>query len=92
MKKIFFITFVSMVALNASAQLMSLGFVKNCMTYERASYNNELFKKHFEEVEKNIKTAQIHQGQYKKPSSAKIAMLARETMRCQRSPKTAYKI
>ncbi|CAN5437011.1 hypothetical protein BH10BAC1_BH10BAC1_00630 [soil metagenome] len=42
----------------ASAQLMSLGFVKNCMTYSRSSYTNELFKKHYFMVENSIATAQ----------------------------------
>lgn len=42
----------------ASAQLMSLGFVKNCMTYDRTAYTNELFRKHYFTVENAIQTAQ----------------------------------
>ncbi len=43
---------------SASAQLMSLGFVKNCMTYDRAPYENELFKKHYFSVEKSVANPQ----------------------------------
>jgi hypothetical protein len=31
----------------ATAQLMSLGFVKNCIQYKRTTYTDELTKKHF---------------------------------------------
>jgi hypothetical protein len=37
---------------------MSLGFVKNCMTYNRTAYSNEMFRKHFFMVENSIATAQ----------------------------------
>jgi hypothetical protein len=46
MKKILIIA-LSIVSFSASAQLMSLGFIKNCMTYNRTSFENELFKKHY---------------------------------------------
>jgi hypothetical protein len=58
MKKIIFITLISVLSLNASAQLMSLGFVKNCMTYDRTALTNELFKKHYEVAERAVATAQ----------------------------------
>ncbi len=58
MKKIIFITLISILTFNASAQLMSLGFVKNCMTYDRTGLTNELFKKHYEIAERSIPTAQ----------------------------------
>lgn len=37
---------------------MSLGFVKNCMTYDRTAMTNELFKKHYDVVDRSIATAQ----------------------------------
>jgi hypothetical protein len=46
MKKIFFIT-LSIISISASAQLMSLGFIKNSMSYNRTAFENELFKKHY---------------------------------------------
>lgn len=59
MKKIFIIFIIaSLFSVNVSAQLMSLGFVKNCMTYNRTAYTNELFRKHYFTVENAIATAQ----------------------------------
>lgn len=59
MKKIICITFISFLAYTqTSAQLMSLGFVKNCMTYNRTALTNEMFRKHFFMVENSIATAQ----------------------------------
>lgn len=42
----------------ASAQLMSLGFVKNCMTYNRTAYENELFRKHYFKTDNAIESPQ----------------------------------
>ena len=42
----------------ASAQLMSLGFVKNCMTYNRTAYENELFRKHYFKTDNAIEAPQ----------------------------------
>ncbi|MCX6296349.1 MAG: hypothetical protein NTX97_09825, partial [Bacteroidetes bacterium] len=59
MKKALFICLISILTYtNANAQLMSLGFVKNCMTYNRTAYTNELFRKHYFVVENAVKTAQ----------------------------------
>lgn len=37
-----------------SAQLMSLGFVKNCMQYKRTTFSDELRKKHFLPVQDKV--------------------------------------
>lgn len=58
MKKLFVILIAVITYSSASAQLMSLGFVKNCMTYDRTAYTNELFRKHYFTVENAIQTAQ----------------------------------
>ena len=58
MKKITIITITALFSIHASAQLMSLGFVKNCMTYDRTAYSNELFRKHYFTTENAIATAQ----------------------------------
>ena len=58
MKKIILLSIAIISFNNASAQLMSLGFVKNCMTYNRTAYTNELFRKHYFTVENAIATAQ----------------------------------
>ena len=36
------------------AQQMSLGFVKNCMTYKRETYTDELKKKHFHLIQDKV--------------------------------------
>jgi hypothetical protein len=46
MKKLLIIA-LSIVSFSASAQLMSLGFIKNCISYNRSSFENELFRKHY---------------------------------------------
>ncbi len=38
----------------ASAQLMSLGFIKNCISYKRTTYTDELGKKHFFLLQDNM--------------------------------------
>ncbi len=58
MKKIIVILLAIFSFSTASAQLMSLGFVKNCMTYDRTACTNELFRKHYFMVENAIATAQ----------------------------------
>ena len=59
MKKIIFILFITIFSYTqSSAQLMSLGFVKNCMTYNRTALTNEMFRKHFFTVENTVATAQ----------------------------------
>jgi hypothetical protein len=40
----------------AAAQLMSLGFVKNCMQYKRTTYTDELEKKHFSLIQDKVET------------------------------------
>ena len=40
----------------ASAQSMSLGFVKNCISYKRETYTDELKKKHFILVQDKVET------------------------------------
>lgn len=62
---------------------MSLGFVKNCMTYNRTAYENELFKKHYSQVEKSIATAQnplligaTSYSNVKDPSGGEIKVLS----------------
>jgi hypothetical protein len=40
----------------SSAQLMTLGFVKNCMTYARTTVTDELKKKHFLTVERKMES------------------------------------
>ncbi|MFL5765068.1 MAG: hypothetical protein ACJ77K_14085 [Bacteroidia bacterium] len=57
MKKILFIAF-SIISISASAQLMSLGFIKNSMSYNRTAFENELFKKHFFKVENSVENPQ----------------------------------
>lgn len=58
MKKIIIIAITTLFSINASAQLMSLGFVKNCMSYNRTAYENELFKKHYFKVEHAVENPQ----------------------------------
>ena len=58
MKKTIFFFIATVLSTSACAQLMSLGFVKNCMTYDRTAYTNELFRKHYFMVENAIATAQ----------------------------------
>ena len=58
MKKIFIILFAIVSYGTASAQLMSLGFVKNCMTYNRTAYENELFRKHYFKTENAVENPQ----------------------------------
>ena len=83
MKKTILITLITILSLNASAQLMSLGFVKNCMTYDRTALTNELFKKHFDVVERSISTAQnpmmagaMSYSNEKIPASGEIKILS----------------
>jgi hypothetical protein len=40
----------------ASAQLISLGFVKNCMLYKRTTFTDELEKKHFSLIQDKVET------------------------------------
>ncbi|MGZ4033753.1 MAG: hypothetical protein ACXVPU_06555 [Bacteroidia bacterium] len=57
--KVVLIALASIFLINRSyGQLMSLGFVKNCMTYNRTALTNELFRKHFFMVENSVATAQ----------------------------------
>ena len=58
MKKLFIILFAIALCSTASAQLMSLGFIKNCMTYNRTAYENELFRKHYFKTENAVETPQ----------------------------------
>ncbi len=58
MKKIIIIAFAILSYSTASAQLMSLGFIKNCMGYNRTSCENELFKKHYFKVEHAVENPQ----------------------------------
>lgn len=58
MKKIIIIALAIVSYSTASAQLMSLGFIKNCMSYNRTAYENELFKKHFFKVEHAVENPQ----------------------------------
>jgi hypothetical protein len=59
MRKIVFISLIAILSYTtSSAQLMSLGFVKNCMTYNRTALSNEMFRKHFFVVDQSVKTAQ----------------------------------
>lgn len=83
MKKIIIIVISFALSINATAQLMSLGFVKNCMTYDRTAYTNELFKKHYFMVENSIATAQnnlligaMSYSNEKVPSNGEIKVLS----------------
>lgn len=58
MKKLIVISIAILSFSAASAQLMSLGFVKNCMGYNRTAYENELFKKHYFKVEQAVENPQ----------------------------------
>ena len=58
MKKLIVISIAILSFSAASAQLMSLGFVKNCMGYNRTAYENELFKKHYFKVEHAVENPQ----------------------------------
>lgn len=58
MKKLIVISIAILSFSTASAQLMSLGFVKNCMSYNRTAYENELFKKHYFKVEQAVENPQ----------------------------------
>lgn len=58
MKKLIVISIAILSFSKASAQLMSLGFVKNCMSYNRSAYENELFKKHYFKVEQAVENPQ----------------------------------
>lgn len=40
----------------AAAQLMTLGFVKNCMQYKRSTFTDELEKKHFSLIQDKVET------------------------------------
>jgi hypothetical protein len=58
MKSKFFIVIAFFVLsyTQVNAQLMSLGFVKNCMQYKRTTYTDELTKKHFFLVQDKVET------------------------------------
>ena len=56
--KILMFTITSMlICSSAFAQLMTFGFVKNCMTYKRETVTNELTKKHFFIVNRRLQEA-----------------------------------
>ena len=55
--KILLFALISILANNQSfGQLMTFGFVKNCMTYGRSTVTDELKKKQFFVVERQVKT------------------------------------
>jgi hypothetical protein len=58
MKNKFFITiaFFLLSYTQINAQLMSLGFVKNCIQYKRTTYTDELAKKHFSLIQDKVET------------------------------------
>jgi hypothetical protein len=58
MKSKFFIAIVFFLLsyMQVNAQLMSLGFVKNCMQYKRTTYTDELTKKHFALIQDKVET------------------------------------
>ncbi|HEY0031512.1 MAG TPA: hypothetical protein VGC65_12180 [Bacteroidia bacterium] len=84
MKKVILVCIIAIItSTSASAQLMSLGFVKNCMSYDRTALTNELFKKHYEVVERSIATAQnpllvgaMHYSNEKNPANGEIKVLS----------------
>lgn len=84
MKKTIFICIIAILSYSSvSAQLMSLGFVKNCMTYNRTAYTNELFRKHYFTVENSIATAQnslligaMSYSNEKSPANGEIRVLS----------------
>jgi hypothetical protein len=54
-KKILFIALISIFgSARSSAQLMTFGFIKNCMTYERTTVTDELKKKQFFVADRSI--------------------------------------
>lgn len=53
---VFFVAFSLLLCMQASAQLMSLGFVKNSMSYKRETYTDELKKKHFLLIQDKVET------------------------------------
>jgi hypothetical protein len=57
-KKILFIAFIALTSSFASyGQLMTFGFIKNCMTYARTTMTDELNKKHIVLMDRNVKNA-----------------------------------
>jgi hypothetical protein len=84
MKKIVFIILITVLSYTqSSAQLMSLGFVKNCMSYNRTALSNEMFRKHFFMVENSIATAQnnllvgaMSYANEKNPANGQIKVLS----------------
>lgn len=50
----FILAFSVLFCTQTSAQLMSMGFVKNCMQYKRTTFSDELKKKHFLPVKDNV--------------------------------------
>jgi hypothetical protein len=53
-KILFLLVFSLFSYTQAGAQLMSLGFVKNCMQYKRTTYTDELEKKHFSLIQDKV--------------------------------------
>jgi hypothetical protein len=58
MKKLIVISIAIISFYSASAQFMSMGFVKNCIGFNRSAYENELFKKHYFKVEHAVENPQ----------------------------------
>jgi len=57
-KNILFLAFISVLTVKSSyAQLMTFGFVKNCMSYARTTMTDELNKKHFSIVSRKVESA-----------------------------------
>jgi hypothetical protein len=84
MKKIIFISLVAIFSHSTlSAQLMSFGFVKNCMTFNRTATTNEMFIKHYAIVERSVTTAQnslligaMYYSNEKDPTNGEIRVLS----------------
>lgn len=52
--KIFLSLFVSLFTVSSFAQQMPFGFIKNCMSYARTTATDELNKKHFTLIDRNV--------------------------------------
>lgn len=58
-KKVLFLALLSTLAYARSfGQLMTFGFIKNCMTYERSTATDELKKKQFFVADRNVAVAE----------------------------------
>jgi hypothetical protein len=56
-KILFFALITACISSQSFAQIITFGFVKSCMSYERPAFTEEMTKKHFYIVEESVKKA-----------------------------------